>query len=305
MATEITSLPVVRYGKGLSPEEFDQFINETSRGVQEGFDDKPSLEESHDLHLEAASYPWQSFWKFMLHIFKCSPWDLTTWGLRFDSKFRRTSIRELQLILPHPIWEGNIDILRYVLQKAVIFRLKADVEPLGPLAPGIADVLIANEKEATPDLALQMWAGTNPSTNTNIDALLELLSARQGKFRQSNWHRTSFLITFLDVHYIRDCLDLLSCDHIAPFTVQEYYDSFVKREMWSPALAGVDHKTIHRWDRAMLAIRKRDARLKEPDTRSGEERKRHKVLAYWKSSNCQTELGILISENCVPHLFCS
>ncbi|KAI1464450.1 uncharacterized protein F4812DRAFT_212271 [Daldinia caldariorum] len=244
MASETNSVPVVGWKKGLSPEEFDQSIKQASRCVRKGVDDALSPDETEELQRAAASYHWQSCWKFMLHIFQCSPWDLTTWGLRFDNKSMSASIRELQLILPHPIWEGNIDILRYVLQKAVIFRLRADVEPLGPLAPGIADVLIANEKEATPDLALQMWAGTNPSTNSNIAALLKLLSTRQGKFGQSTWPRSPFLITFMDVYYIRDCLDLLKGDYRAPFTVQQYYDFFVRQETRSPNLATIDNKTI-------------------------------------------------------------
>ncbi|KAI1479270.1 hypothetical protein K445DRAFT_20740 [Daldinia sp. EC12] len=303
MTSENDSLPVVRYRKGLSAEEFDEFIKASSKRVQDDVDYAFSLARSKDLQREASSYHWRAHWKFMLHIFKCSPWDLTTWGLRLHTGYTDKVVRELNVILPHPIWEGNVDILRYVLQKMVLFGLKTDLEPLGPLMPGIADVLIANEKKCTPGLALEMWKGTNPTTNSNIDALLKVLLKRVGKFEQQPWSPRPFLLTPQDVCCIRDALDILSCDYLAPFTVQEYYDAFVKQEMWPPGLAAVDIKTIQRWDSAMLAIKNRDERLKEPDTRVGEERKRHKILAYWKSSNCNVELGQLISENTAPYPF--
>lgn len=303
MASQANSLPVVRYRKGISAETFEEFLREASQGVQDGVDDVLTSYQSQCPLQEASPYRWQSHWKLMLHLFGCSPWDLTTWGLRVNIRCGSTVIRELNLLLPHPIWEGNVDILRYVLQKTVLYRLGADIEPLGPLTPGIADVLIARKMPDTPDLALEMWTGASPATNSNVICLLEQVSKYWVNSERKPWSAKPFILEPADVFRIHESLDILSRDRLAPFAVQEYYDAFVKQEMWPHGLATVDSETVERWDKTMLAIKNRDRRLGEPDTRVGKERERHKTLAYWESPNCHPGLGKLVSQNNAPYLF--
>ncbi|KAI1652740.1 hypothetical protein F4813DRAFT_383776 [Daldinia decipiens] len=257
MANQAHSLPVIRYRKGISAETFEKFLQKESQGVQEGVDDK-----------------------LMLRLFGCSPWDLATWGLRFSSDDKTIMIRELNLLLPHLIWEGNVDILRYVLQKAIIHRLGEDIEPLGPLRPGIADILIAREKPDTPGLALEMWAESNPETNTNVIHLLELVLKYWGNSERKQWIPGPFVLNSDDILCIYESLDILSGGCLAPFAVQEYYDAF-----------------------KMFAIKSRDGRLEEPDTRVGKERERYKTLAYWKSRNCNSWLKNLVAKNTAPYVF--
>ncbi|KAI0845331.1 hypothetical protein F5Y00DRAFT_265734 [Daldinia vernicosa] len=288
MANQANSLPVVIYRKGISAEGFEEFLREQYQGVGKHVDDILTLLYSQGLLQEASCYYWQSFWKLMLHLFGCSPWDLTTWGLRIHSECKSPVMKELNQLLPHPIWEGNVDILRYVLQKTVLCRLGADIEPLGPLAAGIADVLISRRNPDATDMALEMWASTGPATNSNVMYLLELLSTMPEHSKQQQpWSTKPFVLIPRDVSVI----------------LQEYYDAFVKREMWPRGLATVDTKTIERWDKTMLAIKNRDYLLGEPDTRVGKERERHKALAYWESPNCHPGLKELVSMNTIPYIF--
>lgn len=96
----------------------------------------------------------RELWSMMVDIFECLPWDLFRYGLKMGSSDRRrfTITRpngqeiqlnspyitkplcdELKQIITHPIWKGDVTLLRYALQWSVHCRIKNHDAPLPPV----------------------------------------------------------------------------------------------------------------------------------------------------------------------------
>ena len=76
-------------------------------------------------------------WIAMGELFQCQPPDLFRYGLKYDAPAGGGDAafwERLFRLLPHPMWAGNIAILRYALQLAVIHRIgtQGHVDPLIP-----------------------------------------------------------------------------------------------------------------------------------------------------------------------------
>ncbi|KAI1771217.1 hypothetical protein F4818DRAFT_445553 [Hypoxylon cercidicola] len=283
-------LPSIHYHKSISGEEFEEDLNATVLDtVERGYD--ASFENSATRAL-AHSYSWQSFWKLMLYIFGCSPWDLETWGLRLSREEREKTARLLGHLLPHPVWECRVDILRFVLQKTVGYRLKSDMEPLGPLAPGVARGLVKAGLSITrrADTALRMWKETNPGTNHNIAQLLEVISKTAEITNAPAQSAQVFILEPEDVIIVSEALDTLSQAILPPYTVDQYWDSFVRHHsFWPGDMAPYDVETVVRWDNLCAAEKENRRIYKEPNIPPGE-RDGNEELAYWKSSNCDSRV---------------
>ncbi|KAK4156069.1 hypothetical protein C8A00DRAFT_12975 [Chaetomidium leptoderma] len=84
----------------------------------------------------------------MLHLFQKHPYHLFRYGLKHDSRKNIILIDGkavlhpyltgpmclgLHMLMCHPIWNGNMALLRYVLQVAVMHRVPGHIEPVGAM----------------------------------------------------------------------------------------------------------------------------------------------------------------------------
>ncbi|XXH02923.1 hypothetical protein Hte_009313 [Hypoxylon texense] len=216
------------------------------------------------------------------------PWDLETWGLSLDPTEKEKTARLLVRLLPHPVWERRVDILRYVLQKTVGYRLKSKLNPLGPLAPGAARGL-ATATRGLPDassIAFTVWEESNPGTNYNIARLLEAISKKAAALNEPSKLTQMLILEPEDVIIVNEALDALSQDVLPPYTVDQYWDSFVRHHpLWPGDMAPYDAETIVRWDKLSAAEQLYRMISKKPDI-PPKERENNEELRYWKSPRC-------------------
>ncbi|KAI6081351.1 hypothetical protein F4821DRAFT_264977 [Hypoxylon rubiginosum] len=280
-------LPVVQYYKSVSAQEFERTIGDGHVDLD------MTLYREDVMESLAASQSWQSMWKLMLYVFGCSPWDLESWGLRLSLREKEKVAKLLGRLLPHPVWECRVDVLRYLLRKTILYRCKSNVEPLGPLAPGIANVLLNPNRLGRVDranTALEMWHESTPRTNHNIDQLLTEISNKAAELSLRPQSTNLLILEPADVMMVSDALDTLYV-----FTVDQYWDSFVRHHLnWPNDMAPHDAETTLRWDKASLSEKVERMNLGEPDIPL-KEREHNEELAYWKSSDCDYGAAKLVN----------
>lgn len=78
-------------------------------------------------------------WGTFLRVFGRSPYGLFTWGLRMSlirDSSTTDSCENLLVLLPRPIWEGKLHLLRYFLQISIYLRVQDHIRPISPLSKG-------------------------------------------------------------------------------------------------------------------------------------------------------------------------
>ncbi|KAI0109912.1 hypothetical protein F4814DRAFT_461109 [Daldinia grandis] len=238
------------------------------------------------------------FWKMIIHLFKRSPSDLFTWGLRIGDN-EDEIIRDLCEILPHEIWGSNLTLFRYCLQKAIRLRVKNHAEPfgffkgmfLGPVralekclsnvearqrdievADGAFDAWVATAKEMETSLAAFMWELHNIVKGTEVIGTLN-----EERF---------FILQKIDVFNIRKALDALSNKGLYPLKVDMRYVTYIRSYagQW-PTFEPFTQEMLKICEKVSILNRRRARAMGLPDIPVA----RHEIFTrvpYWQSSKC-------------------
>ncbi|KAI4867675.1 hypothetical protein F4820DRAFT_192709 [Hypoxylon rubiginosum] len=282
-----SGLPIVQYHKSVTGEEFEDMLK---RSCDEEYSNAKPEYDKDIMETLAGTYSWQSFWKLMLYVFGCSPWDLETWGLRLSLTEKEKTVKLLGRLLPHPVWECRVDILRFVLQKTITYRYGSDMEPLGPLAPGIAKGVVKAKPPNAADTALAMWEESNPRTNHNIDQLLKEISKKVAASKSKPKSANLLILEPEDVIIVSEALDTIQV-----YTVDQYWDSFVRYQPnWPGGMTPYDAETIIRWDGLNLSEKENRWVLGAPDI-PPREREHNEELRYWRSQGCDSQAARLVT----------
>lgn len=177
-------------------------------------------------------------WKAMVKLFGCLPHVLFRYGLRVDNathtaqdpdfwlKVKRGMPKdlaeELLTLLPHPIWDGRIELLRYALQLSVSRRVKQHIRPLGR-AVDVVDIgvdiynaiemLRSDKDESEADAMLgdyhfEMLMRAGVGADKDMKALDKSLQASiKQEEAASPEERLLFLLQATDVEAVRNALD--------------------------------------------------------------------------------------------------
>ncbi|KAF7535037.1 hypothetical protein G7054_g5730 [Neopestalotiopsis clavispora] len=253
---------------------------------------------------------WHDLWIMMLHNFDSTPYDLFTWGLREPDQAQKPDLyRQLNHILPHPLWQGDICRLRYALQKAISFRVAGHLEPLGPLPPKMV-VAITSTQLPTADratLALNLWhsvkLGTGHVDGCFIDELKSQVEAgTRSKYGQPHSDDTLFVLSIKDIQAVWQALDTMALkDYFAHLTVVSYFEIYNShRRTKCNQLAPFDKTTLERWDRWSMMIRHFDEIGGQPDY-PWMERETYKHLSYWDTNTCDSRFRYCI-HSCIPSI---
>ncbi|RYP48882.1 hypothetical protein DL768_005306 [Monosporascus sp. mg162] len=132
---------------------------------------------------------WSNLWRTSIHHFRRNPHDLFTWGLRRLDR-RIMTLRCLVQLMPHPVWDGDLNLMRYVLQKAVFLRIENHMIPMGPLSLELIDMFFTQEdidereQGIIVNQAVRYWSGAGPVGSRRMSALVlvnEMERRMQGK----------------------------------------------------------------------------------------------------------------------------
>ncbi|CAJ2499758.1 Uu.00g026110.m01.CDS01 [Anthostomella pinea] len=165
--------------------------------------------------------------KTMIHLFDATPDDLFTWGYRQPSAnsvsyalATAQFIIMLSEIVPHPIWDHNINHLRYILQCAAASRVDGRVDPIAPpdeavvremeqlrtelVAGGIA---VPQAREITRATAWNLYLMTDKRKPVVIARLAEIPRQRIDNKPLGDDGRRSYFYVHEDLIDIKTCLD--------------------------------------------------------------------------------------------------
>lgn len=195
--------------------------------------DQLSLDTRHDLHdLEL------TVWDMVNHIFSQSLADLFTYGLKIDDSSRpRTSslndnpvieykhcpsstlCKSLQALLCHPIWEGDLSLVRYTLQTAIMHRVPHHIFPIAPLPNSpersqfVEELLAGNATKWADDANFLAYKMSEPLTRPAIKRLCDNLPqhVERGYTTSTSFSRQGmfFLLINADVQAVIKALDQL------------------------------------------------------------------------------------------------
>lgn len=238
------------------------------------------------------------FWKMMIHIFKRSPADLFTWGLRIGDD-QDEILRDLCEIIPHEIWGTNLTLFRFCLQKAICMRVKNHAQPFGffkgmllepihnlekclehieahkrdvEIADGVFDAWVATAKEMETSVAAFMWELENIIKGTEI-----IGTVNEEKF---------FILQKVDILNVRKALDALYDKRLYPLRVDMRYVNYLRSYagQW-PGFEPFTQEMLKACEKTSILSRRRSRAMGLPDIPGG----RHEVytrIPYWQSSKC-------------------
>ncbi|KAK7960688.1 hypothetical protein PG988_011902 [Apiospora saccharicola] len=259
---------------------------------------------------------WTDLWKMMLHVFQKTPHDLFTWGLRMKNPMSaeaEDTVRELGELLPHTMWDGRLEVLRFVLQKAIALRVQGHLEPLGPLSHARATGLIEKHKQR------QRRAGSSSSrmqTSLSEEALhecrdayenaegllptvieaLESQVAGQSTQARSPEEQLHFYISRQDVLNVRNTLDSLvsSSSRFWSYKVRQYFKGYIAQteRVWK-TLPPQGTSQAREWDQYSAIARAGDRLAGEPDMPL-KDRFVHKRMAFWEAPGCDGRIQQLL-----------
>jgi hypothetical protein len=195
--------------------------------------DQLSLDGYHDIHdLEI------TVWDMVHQIFSKSLADLFTYGLKIDdSSWPQTTSPDdqpvieyehcpspalcgsLQALLCHPIWEGNLSLVRYTLQTAIMHRVPCHIFPIAPLPDSpersafVSELLAVNATKWAEDANFMAYTMSEPLTRPAIKQLCDNLHrhVERGYVSSTSFDRQEmlFLLRNTDVQAVIKTLDQL------------------------------------------------------------------------------------------------
>ncbi|KAI0415225.1 hypothetical protein F5X98DRAFT_389212 [Xylaria grammica] len=165
-------------------------------------------------------------WKIMLAEFYRIPPHLFTYGLKLGEDcyeapeslmLTSKASRALQRILIHPVWNGELDSLRYTLQMAVLASAREHSEPFGPLPNSmvtiVEDLMLArltgtDRDRAAGQIQYNMWTrGKADYTGHSVETLIRMLNGRIRPNRHAGQAEKSLFI--LTTGVMEDLLGVL------------------------------------------------------------------------------------------------
>ncbi|RYP74312.1 hypothetical protein DL770_007622 [Monosporascus sp. CRB-9-2] len=197
-----------------------------------------SERDARNLDLVFRSDVWFNLWRTSIHHFCRSPDDLFTWGLRRSDRSIMV-LRCLVQLMPHPVWDGDLNLMRYVLQKAVFLRIKNHMIPIGPLSPELIDMFFTQgdiderEQGLIVNQAVRYWSGAGPVGSRRVSALVlvnEMERRMQGKREPVSEPRDErrFNLKLKDIELVWECLNSLRHDGYFQSSVENYYAGFAQ-----------------------------------------------------------------------------
>ncbi|KAK8066543.1 hypothetical protein PG997_013290 [Apiospora hydei] len=248
-----------------------------------------------------------------------TPQDLFTWGLRMEDPMTpkaEDTVRELNELLPHPIWNGRLEILRFVLQKAVALRVEGHLHPLGPLsrtrATGLIEKYRQRETRARSssagmpmnlaEEALHYCRDAYVNVEGPLPAVLEALESQVAgrlTWASSPEDQVHFAICQQDVVNVRKTLDSLigGPEQPMPFwtcKVRHYFMGYTAQigSLWK-TLPPQRQSQVLEWDEYIAINRAHDKIVGEPDMPL-EDRLLHKRMAFWEAPECDSRIQKLL-----------
>ncbi|KAL2024570.1 hypothetical protein VTK56DRAFT_7613 [Thermocarpiscus australiensis] len=232
------------------------------------------------------------FWKIILQMFGRHPHHLFRYGLKYDPRNSHVNVDgrrvhspylsdhmclDLQAVLCHPIWAGDLAMVRYVLQMAVTYRVPGHIQPIGALAlKEHESSLYELARRQDRDLALTCLATlykTRYTERPEIQKLCSLLEKAVIKDLPADddddhdedslsVERTLFLLQDCDVAAVKTALDNLNLNGI----VETYKSCEAFLEAFKDGMEGgrrgrfapMETETLQKWKKTCVLADRRD-----------------------------------------------
>ncbi|KAJ2991222.1 hypothetical protein NUW58_g2592 [Xylaria curta] len=281
----------------VNPREFEKRLQNTPDDANDGFELGADL--ILDIKAGARNESWQHLWKGCVALFQSSPWDLFTWGLHLTSETSEHNkiYRQLFILLPHPIWQGQLSLLRYGLQMAVYARSKGHMAPVGPLPVEIATGLFEHsegeDNELIATIALDIWNvfkngknGKNGMIYLLVQEMKEICGRKPPIVRHQRNSNRLFFLSACDMDVITDALDSLYSSGRLTHEASTYHLQFTHRtaDEWD-SMPPRDSSCLERWDRMCVENVQMDG-LKGLPNIPRNERGIYERIGYWQSAKC-------------------
>lgn len=278
-------------------------------GVQSGVDDSY-------LQVDGQSRDWLQLWRTMLHLFRASPHDCFTWGLRLAPTTTTEESyllwQSLDALLTHPFWDGRLYVLRYFLQKAIYLRVPNHMEPLCPLSRDGIGFLTEHYSSLSrvgfdPDSCgtivststFSLWKMGRPEKG-KAGSLLSQEMVRMVEEEEnptlatSELEETLFFLTCRDVCLIQRALDSLGANLLEAATTDwpfqhpvSRYAKAYSRATTSTELLPSQRAQMREWDHRCITTKRRERIADIPDIPKSE-RLPGRIEWYWRHPDCDS-----------------
>ncbi|KAI4869634.1 hypothetical protein F4820DRAFT_406369 [Hypoxylon rubiginosum] len=251
------------------------------------------------------------FWKMMVSLYKCSPYDLFNWGLRIDPTDEDNILEELCGILPHAAFGGDIVKLRDALQYAITLRVEGHILPIGPLdqqslAKLVQQGVRLGDDPRSYDTAQLVkmsdaWNDTKRRRWYSTPLLWELANYVQDREVRPASEKTFFVLEFRDVEAIVACIDSLHVKGWFSHSVDQTNDSWLhaNRGKWDE-LKPVGLEQLKAWEKESMLIRMNARAADLPDWSQGQ-----LDVRFWLGPGCDRRFRITMAAfNEKWHKFC-
>ncbi|KAI0864509.1 hypothetical protein F4860DRAFT_529123 [Xylaria cubensis] len=249
---------------------------------------------------EVPNENWERLWKWSLLLFQSCPSDLFSWGLRLTGGHpseNRSVHQSLCLLLPHPVWQGQLSRLRYALQTAVCSRFKDHIPPVGPLSgeivAGLLSLYTEDNRVDVANLALQWWRDIgydNDSAMLHLSEKISELAPNGASIPEQPHDKRVFHLHAGDVQRVISALDLLHEAGAFSHRVLTYYNHFVCRtEAELDTFPPTNRQCLKHWDDMLAFNKDMDAIRGLPDIPRAEQDVYQKI-GYWNSPKCDNQV---------------
>jgi hypothetical protein len=224
-------------------------------------------------------------WKTMLHLFGQHPYMLFRYGLKHDGRrhelrlngekvftpyLPQTTCVDLRKLLCHPIWEGDIAVLRFALQTAVAYRVPGHIRPIAAMRFSEEDearLACTQVGEQRGALASELY-NSGPHNRTAVNRLCEALEQVVEKDRDEGdgagrltREQQLFLLRSNDVAAVVRALDGLKANGRPVYKqckkyLEDYKATLVGRQ--HVVQHPTDLETLKRWKKWFYVGTKRD-----------------------------------------------
>ncbi|KAI1470578.1 uncharacterized protein F4812DRAFT_270832 [Daldinia caldariorum] len=297
MAFQVPQQPAqpFRFGGGLNY-AFRYSANDDSRDEELGV----TWDESDEAvaQARASRHYLPKFWKMMIHIFKRSPSDLFTWGLRIGEDEDEIT-RDLCELLTHELWNKDLALFRYCLQKAVYLRVRNHVEPFGFFRPEFLEPVLkvekclVDEEPREQDVAManavyDAWVTTASQMEISVAPFMwELKNIIKGtEVTGTEEEEKFFVLEKVDIFNMRKAADYLCDKGLYKMRTDMYYVCYIRT--WSnqwPTLQPYSTEMLAECEKVVILNRRRARAMGRPDI-PGNCHDVYTRIPYWNSEKC-------------------